>query len=185
VGLVGKGIDYAARRSIYLQYMRNALGVVFGLLLATTLLSRAEAQAPSPSAPCSDPLAVIKAFYDSNDAGQFDSSMSYVADTIAFATWATGVNGRQMMLRHLNGKKALRAFLPHGRGLRWRLPDSPPDGPVYHENRVNVSGNEVKLMLEPDRKRPNGGLYNYFSIDATLDGCRIKTLTVIEQITWL
>ncbi|HUI69915.1 MAG TPA: hypothetical protein VL354_05300 [Spirochaetia bacterium] len=167
--------------------MRQILVAVFSCALVTTPGIRAEAQASgsSPSAQCSDPLEVVKAFYDSNEAGHFGASMSYLADDVAFSTWATGVNGRQMMLRHLNGKKAVREFLPQGRGLRWRLPDSPPDGPVYRENRVNVSGNEVKLMLEPDRKRPNGGLYNYFSIDAVVDGCRIKTLTVIEQITWL
>jgi len=130
-------------------------------------------------------MAVLRAFYDSNDQRRFDQSAKMLTDDVAFATWASGVNGRQMMLRHLNGRISVRRFLSQGRGLRRTLPDSPPDGPVYHENRINVSGNEVKFMLEPDRKRPNGGLYNYFSVDAVLDGCRIKSLTVVEQITWL
>jgi hypothetical protein len=130
-------------------------------------------------------MAVLRAFYDSNDAGHFDASMKYLADDVTFATWATGVQGYIMVQRHLKGKKALRGFLPQGRGLASRLPDSPPDGPVYHVTRINVSGTDVKFMLEPDRIRPNGKPYNPFSIEAILDGCRIKSLTVIEQVTWL
>jgi hypothetical protein len=156
------------------------------LFLSFALSASAQSSGTAAAtAPCSDPMAVMKAFYDSNDAGRFDASMKYVADDVAFATWATGVNGRMMVLRHLKGKTALRSFLGQGRGLRRRLPDSPPDGPRYRENRVSVSRNEVKFMLEPDRKRSNGELYDYFSVDAILDGCRIKSLTVIEQITWL
>jgi hypothetical protein len=130
-------------------------------------------------------MAVLRTFYDDNDARRFRASAGLLTEDVAFATWAGGVNGRQMMLRRLSGRKALQAFLSRGRGLSRRLPDSPPDGPVYHENRITVSGNEVKFMLEPDRTRRDGRLYNYFSVDAVLDGCRIKSLTVIEQITWL
>jgi hypothetical protein len=130
-------------------------------------------------------MAVLKAFYDSNDAGRFDASMKYLTDDVVFATWATGVNGHIMVERHLKGKKALRGFLPQGRGLRRRLPDSPSDGPLFHESRIGVSGNQVKFMLEPDRLRPNGKPYNPFTIEAIVEGCRIKSLTVIEQITWL
>lgn len=160
-----------------------ALCLSFAVLAA--LPARAQSSGTAAAAPCSDPMSVVKAFYDSNDTGRFDASLKYLADDVAFATWATGVNGHQMVLRHLKGKAALRKFLGQGRGLRRRLPDSPPDGPVYDENRISVSGNEVKFVLEPDRKRPNGGLYDYFSVDAMLEGCRIKSLTVIEQITWL
>lgn len=48
-----------------------------------------------------------------------------------------------------------------------------------------MNGNTVQFMLEPDRKRPNGRLYNPFSAEVVLDGCRIKALTVIERVTWL
>ena len=137
------------------------------------------------AAPCSDPMAVVTAFYDSNDAGHFDASMKYVVDDIAFASWASGVQGYIMVPRHLKGKQQLRKFLPQGRGLGRRLPDSPPDGPVYHVTRVHVSGEDAKFMLEPDRIRPNGRPYNPFSVEAVLDGCRIKSLTIIEQVTWL
>lgn len=163
----------AIRRATY------ALGVV----LALSLL--AGAQSPGNATPCSDPIAVLKAFYDSNDAGYFDAGMRLLTDDIAFDTWATGVNGHMMAQRHLRGKKELRRSIAQARGLARHLPDSPPDGPVFHETRISVAGNMVKFMLEPDRIRPNGRPYNPFTIEATFEGCRIKTLTVIEQITWL
>lgn len=169
------------------RHMKRILRAAFGLTLAVVLSYHARAQASggSPAEACSDPVAVLKAFYDSNDAGRFDVSMKYVTDDVAFATWATGVNGHIMVERHSTGRKALRRLLPQGRGLSRRLPDSPPEGPVYRETRISISGNRVKFMLEPDRIRPNGRPYNPFSIEAILDGCRIKSLTVIEQITWL
>jgi hypothetical protein len=167
--------------------VKGILAAAFGLILAIMLLhpARAQSSRTGSGVPCSAPMAVLKAFYDSNDAGRFDGSIKYVTDDVAFDTWATGVNGHIMVPRHLKGKQALRGFLARGRGLSRRLPDSPPDGPVYHETRIIVSGNHVQFMLEPDRIRPNGRLYNPFSIEAILDGCRIKSLTVIEQITWL
>lgn len=167
--------------------MKGILVSALVLSFATALSCPAQAQSPGPGpgAQCSDPMAVLKAFYGSNDARRFDASMKYLTDDVNFATWATGVQGYIMVHRQLKGKKALRGFLPQGRGLASRLPDSPPDGPVYHITRISVAGTDVKFMLEPDRIRPNGRPYNPFSIEATLDGCRIKSLTVIEQITWL
>lgn len=128
---------------------------------------------------------MLRAFYDSNDAQRFDASARYLSEDVKFDTWATGVNGYIMAQRHLRGREALRKFLGEARGVRWRLPDSPPDGPVYRQTRINVSGSTVQFMLEPDRMRPNGRPYNPFSIEAVLDGCRIKSLTVIERVTWL
>ncbi len=139
----------------------------------------------SQSRGCTDPMAVLKAFYQSNDEQRYDASMKYLREDITFDTWATGVNGYIMAARHLKGKAALRRFLGEARGLRHRLPGSAADGPVYHETRITVDGADVKFMLEPDRKRPDGRLYNPFSIEAVVDGCRIKSLTVIENITWL
>lgn len=136
-------------------------------------------------ASCADPLAVVRAFYDSNDARKFDASARYLADDVKFDTWATGVNGYVMAQRHLRGKEAFRRYLGEARGVRRHLPDAAADGPVYRETRVSVSGDTVQFMLEPDRKRPNGREYNPFSIEAVLDGCRIKSLTVIERVTWL
>ncbi len=139
----------------------------------------------SQSGGCTDPMAVLRAFYQSNDERRYDASMRYLTDDVAFDTWASGVNGYIMVPRHLKGKAALLRFLGEARGLRHRLPGSSADGPVYHETRIRVDGADVKFMLEPDRKRPDGRLYPPFSIDAVVDGCRIRSLTVIENITWL
>ena len=95
------------------------------------------------------------------------------------------LNGYIMAQRHLRGKDALRKSLGKARGVRRRLPGAPADGPVYRETRISVSGATVQFMLEPDRMRPNGKPYNPFSIEAVLDGCPIKSLTVIERVTWL
>lgn len=153
-----------------------------GLLLAVFLPWAVDGQA---AAGCADPMTVVHAFYAAMDAGRFDAGAAYFTDDVKFDTWATGVNGYTMAQRHLKGRKALRAYLSEARGLRHRLPDSPADGPIYHETRLSVSGSTADFMLEPDRKRPNGRAYNPFSIEVVLDGCRIKTLTVIERVTWL
>ncbi|HVO38820.1 MAG TPA: hypothetical protein VMV03_07305 [Spirochaetia bacterium] len=139
----------------------------------------------SQGTPCSDPMAVVRSFYDATDSLHFTEGLKYFTDDATFDTWATGVNGYIMAKRHLTGKKQIGAYLKNARGLRHRLPDSPPDGPIYHETRLSVSGSTVQFMLEPDRKRPNGRLYNPFSIEVIFDACRIKSLTVIERVTWL
>ena len=163
--------------------MRRSAGVSF--LVVILSLSPVLLPAQSSPAPCSDPMTVMRSLYDATDGLRFKAAMSYFAEDAAFDTWATGVNGYIMARHHLKGKKQIASFLREGRGLRRHLPDSPADGPVYHETRISVSGSTVRFMLEPDRKRPNGRQYNPFSIEATLDGCRILSLTVIEQVTWL
>jgi hypothetical protein len=157
-----------------------AAGVAFSAAAALA----AFAQAASTGG-CADPLAVIRAFYAANDARQSDKSAGYLAPDVVFDTWATGVNGYIMAKRHRVGRAALKDYLPEARGVRHRLPDSPPDGPIFHETRLSVSGNTVQFMLEPDRLRPNGRPYNPYSVEVVLEGCRIKTLTVIERVTWL
>ena len=166
--------------------MKNIPAAAFGLVLFLMQPFPAQAQSSDTSpGVCADPLAVLKSFYDSNDAGQFEASAQYLSEDVTFDTWATGVNGYVMAQRHLRGKEALRRFLGEARGVRHYLPGSPADGPVFRETRVSISGDTVQFMLEPDRKRPNGRAYNPFSIEAVLDGCRIKSLTVIERVTWL
>jgi hypothetical protein len=165
--------------------MKGILVAVFLIAAAAPSYCAGAQTSGTQTTPCADPMAVVRSFYDANDDARFAASMKYVTDDVAFDTWATGVNGHIMVQRHLNGKKALRAFLPQGRGLSRKLPDSPADGPIYHESRIVVSGNRVRFMLEPDRMRPNGKPYNPFTIEVVLCGCRIKSLTVIEQITWL
>jgi hypothetical protein len=143
------------------------------------------ASASGAEAPCSDPIAVLKTFYDLNDAHHFDASAAYLADDALFATWATGVQGYVMVKRSLNGKAAIRKYLAAARGVGWHLPDSPSDGPIYHLTRTSVRGDIVQFMLVPDRKRPSGRSYNPFKVEARVSACRIVSLTVIEEVTWL
>jgi hypothetical protein len=156
--------------------------IVFAAAVAYAVGAQASATAAGG---CADPLAVVRAFYAANDAQQFNKSAAFLAEDVVFDTWATGVNGYIMAKRHRSGRAALRDYLPEARGLRHRLPDSPPDGPIFRETRMGVKGNIVQFMLEPDRMRTNGRPYNPYSVEAVLDGCRIKTLTVIERVTWL
>jgi hypothetical protein len=158
-------------------------------LLLTCLLVfplTAQGRGGNATAGCADPLAVLIAFYDATDAGRYGAfGMRYLAEGAVIQTWATGVNGYIMAKRRMEGKAQIRKALRDARGLARHLPDSPPDGPIYHADRITVTGTTVRLMLEPDRKRPNGRIYNPFSVEAVLDGCLITSLTVIEQVTWL
>ena len=156
--------------------------VTLVLVLAVVFPFSARAQAAGG---CADPLSVVRAFYRANDTGQFGAALRLVDDDVKFDTWATGANGYMMAQRHLRGKKALLAFLPDAHGVSYRLPHFSPDGPVYHETQLSVSGNTVTFRLEPDRKAPDGRPYTPFSVEAVVNGCRIKTLTVIERVTQL
>ena len=158
--------------------MKRAI-VVLAFTAAAALGAGAQAAA------CADPLAVLRAFYAANDAGQWEKSAALLADNVVFDTWATGVNGYVMAKRHREGRAALKAFLAEARGVRHRLPESPADGPVFKETKLSVKGNTVEFILEPDRLRSNGRPYNPYSVEAVLDGCRIRALTVIERVTWL
>jgi hypothetical protein len=138
------------------------------------------------AAACPDPLGVVNGLYNSTEAARFDASLRFFAPDAVFATWATGVNGHVVgVRRHLVGRGQIRTFLPEGRGLRWRLPGAAQDGPVYRQAKVMIAGNVVRFSLQPDRRRPDGREYNYFTVEAVLSGCLIASLTVIEQITWL
>jgi hypothetical protein len=162
------------------RFFRASLVFLAVLVLPLSAQGRA-----APAAACADPHGVLTAFYAASDARRYAASMKYFADDATIDAWATGVNGYIMAKRHAQGTAGIRKFLPEGRGFSLHLPDSPSDGPVFHETRLSVSGNRVQFMLEPDRMRPNGRPYNPYSVEAVLDGCRIKSLTVIERVTWL
>jgi len=137
------------------------------------------------TAPCTDPMAVLKVFYDLNEARHFEASARYLVDDAVFATWATGVNGYIMAQHHLKGKTAIRNYMAAARGVRWHLPDSPSEGPIYHVTRARVNDDIVQFMLVPDRKRPGGRSYNPFKVEARVRDCKIVSLTVVEEVTWL
>ncbi len=133
-------------------------------------------------AACPDAMARIKAFYDSNDALQFDASLAFLADDATLDSWSEGVNGHHMSEKHLAGKEQIRAALGNpGLHRTW----GQPDAPIYHESEVQVSGNTVTLMLRPDRLRPNGKPYFPYRVQITFNGCKFQSLVVIEQVTWL
>jgi hypothetical protein len=166
--------------------MRALRGFLAALLL-TLFFPALPARATGGNAEggCIDPLSVVNAFYDAADAGRLDLCVRLLAVDATVDTWATGVNGYIMARRHLGGRAEISRMLAETRGLRRTLPGSPPDGPVYHSTRVSVTGDTVRFMLEPDRKRPNGRPYNPFSVEAVLRGCLITSFTVIERVTWL
>jgi hypothetical protein len=131
---------------------------------------------------CPDPMATITALYDANDASRFDRSLRLFTTDATLSTWAEGVNGYHARERRLTGKKEIRAALREP-GLR-RTTDR-PDGPIYRETEVKVAGNRVTFMLRPDRLRPNGKPYNPYRVEAVFVGCKIKSLAVIDSVTWL
>jgi hypothetical protein len=133
-------------------------------------------------ATCPDPAVIVKALYDSNDAGQFDTSLAFFTEDAALSSWAEGINGHHMMEKDYTGIEQLRTALSNP-GLRRN--SGQPDSPIYHEDKIKVAGNKVTLMLIPDRTHPDGKLYNPFTIVVVFDGCKIKSMNVVEQVTWL
>ena len=166
-----------------------------GLLPGATAVSPATpplAATPTPTAtaapmltgtpPCPDPLAIIKAFYDSNDSSQFDASFAFLTADAILSSWAEGANGRHWQEKHLTGRQQIRTVLGD-RGFR--RTSGQPDAPTFHETEAKVSGDQVTFMLRPDRLSPDGRPYDPYSVAAVFLGCKIKSLTVIEFISWV
>lgn len=131
---------------------------------------------------CPDPMAIIRAFYDANEASRFEVSLGFLTEDATLSSWAEGVNGHHMRETHLTGKAQIRPALGNP-GLQRTT--GQPDGPIYHETKVTVSGDQVTFILEPDRRRPNGKPYNPYRVEVSFVGCKIKSLTVIDLVTWL
>ncbi|MGA2640110.1 MAG: hypothetical protein ABSG21_04280 [Spirochaetia bacterium] len=130
---------------------------------------------------CPDKMAVIRMFYDSNDASQFQASLAYLDTGIVFTSWAEGVNGRHWHEQKLVGRQKIVPLLGN-RGLRRISGDG--SGPVYRESDLVVAQDRVTFMLRPDRRSPDGRPYNPYRIEAELKGCTIVRLTVVELISW-
>jgi hypothetical protein len=170
--------------------MKKAVQIIAWASLIVSLAGCSVAQAqqkvaagvtPMP-ADCPDPASIVKTFYDANDASHFDASLALLADDATLDSWAQGINGHHMAQKHLVGKEQMRAVLGNS-GLR-HISDQ-PNGPIFHEAGLQVSGNKVTFALEPDRAHPNGRPYNPYTVEIVFAGCKIKSLTVIERIMWL
>jgi hypothetical protein len=131
--------------------------------------------------PCHDPIGVIKAFYDSTDSLRTDKSLSFFAPNAEVTTWAEGVNGRHWQERHYRGPDQIGTALS-GRGFR-RISEN-PESPVFHETEFKTSPHELKFMLRPDRLGANNRPYNPYQVVVTFKDCLIKSMTVIEFISW-
>jgi hypothetical protein len=133
------------------------------------------------TSPCRDPLAVIQAFYDANDASRFEASLSLLTPDATVTTWAEGVHGRHWQERRLTGREQILGVLAT-RGFR--RASGQPGAPIFHEAEARVTGERVSFMLRPDRLSPGQRPYNPYGVEAVFSGCRIKSLTVIEYISW-
>src|SRR5512137_3200458 len=85
------------------------------VLLASCSVAQAQPKAavdvtPMP-AECPDEASIVKTFYDANDASKFDASLALLADDATLDSWAQGINGHHMSLKHLVGKEQIRAVL--------------------------------------------------------------------------
>ncbi len=110
--------------------------------------------------PCTDPMAIIKAFYDSNDASRYDASITFLTSDATLTSWAEGVNGRHGQERRLSGKEQIRTVLSN-RGLR--CTSGHWNASISHEAEAKISGDQVTFMLRPDR--PKGSVSGHLPTD--------------------
>ena len=129
---------------------------------------------------CSDPLSVIRAFYDSNDSGNFAVSLEYLSPQPSLTSWAEGVNGRHWHEVHLTGQEQIRPELAK-RGLR--RDSGVPGAPIYYETEFKLSGDQVTFMLRPDRLSPDGKPFDSYRVIMLFTGCKIQSITLIEYFT--
>ncbi len=163
--------------------LRHSVVVSSMALLFTVTPTPIAAATPAATgtSPCPDPMAIIKAFYDSNDASRYDASIALLTSDATLTFWAEGVNGRHWQERRLTGKKQIRAVLSN-RGLRRASGER--NTPIFHEAEAKISGDQVTFMLRADRLGRDGRPYNPYRVEAVFVGCKIKSLTVIEFISW-
>ncbi len=129
---------------------------------------------------CPGYLAVLKAFYDANDEGHYDVSLSLLKPDASIVTWGEGVNGRHWAETHLTGMDNIRTVLSQ-RGFRRTL--GQPDAPIYHETEFSIRNNQVLFYLRPDRLAADGRPHNPYAVTAVMDGCKIQTLDVVERFS--
>lgn len=131
---------------------------------------------------CADPLKVVNAFYDANDASQINTSVAYLTEDVIFVFWAEGINGHHMGQKVVIGKDYVRGELS-GPGLH-RVAAQPDQANFKLEN-VHQIGNQVTFNLTPDRTHQDGRPYDPYVVEFIFSGCRIDIIRVVERITWV
>jgi len=66
---------------------------------------------------CPGYLAVVRAFYDANDAERYDDSLRLLKQDASVITWGEGISGRRWKEKHLTDRDSIRAVLGN-RGFR-------------------------------------------------------------------
>ncbi len=131
---------------------------------------------------CRDPLRVVEAFYNANDAGDAAAALKLVTEDAALVFWAEGANGHHVSYDFAVGKDNLAAWLAKP-GLRRAAAAN--DRPSFHMEKAQADGNVVRFMLMPDRLRENGRPFNHYAVEMVFNGCQIEIIKVVERVTWL
>lgn len=169
---------------VWLVFLTNcsSFGLSSSIFKATEILSTPtiDDSLIGKTSTCPGYLAVIKAFYDANDEGSYDDSLSLLKLDASVVTWGEGVHGRHWHETHLTGMDNIRTVLSN-RGFR-RIQEQ-PDATVYHESEFQITGNQVVFYLRPDRLGRNGQPHNPYMVTIIMDGCKIQTMDVVERFT--
>jgi hypothetical protein len=136
----------------------------------------------SPTPTCPQGEQVLRSFYAATDAGDATRALDLLAPDATLVSWSEGINGHHMDYHEYVGKDAIAAALANP-GLRH---SSGKEGdPVFHEESIKLSGDTITFYLRPDRKHPDGRPYNPFQITVVFHACQIRSLTVVERVTWV
>jgi hypothetical protein len=131
---------------------------------------------------CADQEKIITAFYDANQAGDFNKSLTYLTDDVVLISWAEGMNGRHLDQKSAVGKDYIGEYLGMD-GLRWGSGRDP--ALRFKIEGLQKTGNQVFFRLMPDRLRPNGRQYNPYAVEIIFRGCQIELIKITERITWV
>lgn len=156
--------------------------ILFSVILLALLAGCGPAPGLAAGQPCADPLGVVEAFYNANDAGDAAAALKLVTEDAALVFWAEGANGHHVSYDFAVGKDNLSAWLAKP-GLRRAAAAN--DRPSFHMEKAQADGNVVRFMLMPDRLRENGRPFNHYAVEMVFNGCQIEIIKVVERVTWL
>jgi hypothetical protein len=155
------------------------------ILLCVSLILVLAGCAPGPVSSggiCQSMPAIAKAFYDANDAGQTDTSLSYLTEDVSLVFWAEGTNGHHVSQKFAVGKDQVALHLSEP---GFRRTATQAGGPNFCETEISPVGNKLTFKLVPDRLHPNGRTYNPYVVELVFNRCKIEIIKVVERVTWL